>query len=110
MSEPIVIDLPEGRSIEVTQEWKELASARWNRLENDGYVQWTQTVCRHADGRILVYVIVLPTSGILQTAGEVLPPGSKDVAAVVKRLAEEYDVPTNVAHLCIEHFKDASGK
>jgi hypothetical protein len=110
MSEPIVVDLPQGRSIEVSSEWKELASARWNRLEDDGYVQWTQTVCQHADGRILVYVIVLPSSGILRTAGELLPAGSQDVAAAVERLAEQYDVPTNVAHLCISHFEGTGGK
>jgi hypothetical protein len=109
MAEPIVIDLPNGQSIEVDEsEWIELASAKWNRLEDDGYVQWTQTVCRHKDGRILVYVINLPTSGILKTAGEILPAGSKSVTNVVERLAEQFDVPTNVPHFCIEGYKRAT--
>jgi hypothetical protein len=109
MAEPIVIDLPNGESIEVNEnEWTELASAKWNRLEDDGYIQWTQTVCRHKDGRILVYVINLPTSGILRTAGELLPAGSKSVPNVVERLAEQFDVPTNVPHFCIEGYKQAT--
>jgi len=109
MAEPIVIDLPEGESIAVDErEWQEIASANWNRLEDDGYVQWTQTVRRHADGRILVYVVYLPTSGILRTAGEILPAGSEDVPAVIQRLAEQFDVPTNVPHFCIEGFKRAN--
>ncbi|MBA3481222.1 MAG: hypothetical protein H0T51_05345 [Pirellulales bacterium] len=110
MAESIVIDLPNGQSIEVNDsEWTELASANWNRLEDDGYVQWTQTIRRHKDGRILVYVIYLPTSGILRTAGEILSAGSKSVANVVERLAEQFDVPTNVPHFCIEGYKRASG-
>jgi hypothetical protein len=109
MAEPIAIDLPNGESIEVNDnEWTELASAKWNRLEDDGYVQWTQTIRRHKDGRILVYVIVLPTSGILRTAGELLPAGSKGVPNVVERLAEQFDVPTNVPHFCIEGYKRAT--
>src|SRR5215213_9089026 len=111
MPEPIVIDLPHGQSIEVNEnEWTELASAKWNRLEDDGYVEWTQTVCRHADGRILVYVVFLPTSGILRTAGEILPAKGADVPAVVQRLAEHFDVPTNVTHFCIEGYKRANKK
>jgi hypothetical protein len=111
MAEPIVVDLPNGQSIEVNEnEWKELASANWNRLEDDGYVQWTQTIRRHADGRILVYVIYLPTSGILRTTGEILPAGSKSVPNVVERLAQQFDVPTNVPHFCIESYNRASSK
>jgi hypothetical protein len=110
MPEPVVVDLPHGQAVEVNRsEWRELASARWNRLEDDGYVQWTQTVCRHADGRILVYVISLPASGILRTSGEILPAGSNEVPAVVDRLAEQFDVPTNVPHFCIEGYKRARG-
>jgi hypothetical protein len=109
MAEPIAIDLPNGESIEVNEnEWTELASAKWNRVEDDGYVQWTQTIRRHKDGRILVYVIVLPTSGILRTAGELLPAGSKSVPDVVERLAQQFDVPTNVPHFCIEGYKRAT--
>jgi hypothetical protein len=53
-------------------------------------------------------VINLPTSGILRTAGEVLPAGSKSVTNVVERLAEQFDVPTNVPHFCIEGYKRAT--
>ena len=106
MSEPLVIDLPGGESIEVNEnEWTQVAAANWNRSEDDGYVQWTQTVRRHADGRTLVYVLHLPTSGIMQTVGEILPKGSSDVPAVVKRLAEQCDVPSNVSNSCLEAYK-----
>jgi hypothetical protein len=110
MVEPIVIDLPNGESIEVNEnEWAELASANWNRLEVDGYVQWTQTIRRHRDGRILVYVINLPSSGILRTAGTILPAGSKGMSRAVEQLADQFDVPTNVPHFCIEGYKRAIG-
>jgi hypothetical protein len=107
MAEPIVIDLPHGESLTVDDDqWTLIASANWNRLEDEGgYIQWTQGVRQHADGRTLVYVVFLPTSGILKTAGEILPPGSDAVPNTIYRLAEEFDVPTNVPHLCAEGFR-----
>jgi hypothetical protein len=106
-SEPIVIDLPGGESIEVNNShWTEIASSDWNRLRDDGFVQWTQTICRDEDGRILVYVVLLPTSGILKTAGEILPAGV-DVTDAVERLAQRFDVPSNVPYSCIQRYRRA---
>jgi len=108
MKESIVVDLPNGQSVDVNEsDWTEIASANWNRLEDNGHVQWTQTIRRHKDGRILVYVIHLPTNGILRTAGEVLPTGGDSVTNVVERLAAQFDVPTNVPHFCNEGYQRA---
>jgi hypothetical protein len=106
MTESLVIDLPDGEAIEVgNAEWMEISSAKWNRLEDGGYAQWTEAVLRHADGRILVYVIYLPSSGILQTVGEILPAGTREVSELITRLAERFDVPSNVPHACIDGFE-----
>ena len=106
MAHPMAVDLPNGESIEVNDsEWMEIASEKWNRVEDNGHVEWIQSVRRHGDGRILVYVIYLPTSGILQTAGEILPARSDDVSHLITRLAQRFDVPTNVPHACSEQYE-----
>ena len=103
-SERTVIDLPNGGSIDIDlPEWHAIASANWNRLRDDGLVQWTQSICRHEDGRILVYVVVMPTSGILKTSGEILPDGT-DVTDSIERLAQKFDVPSNVPYSCIQRY------
>jgi hypothetical protein len=102
--------MPGGETVAVTaDEWPTVASADWNRLSDSGFVQWSQTICRHADGRLLIYVVVLPTSGILKTAGEVLPAGSNVIDAV-ERLARQFDVPSNVPYSCIQRYRRAEQK
>ena len=45
------------------------------------------------------------SAGILQTAGEILPAGSDDVSHLITRLAQRFDVPTNVPHACSEQYE-----
>ena len=110
MPVPILIDLPDGATLEAGgPAWAEVASASWNRPGDDGYVEWTQAICRHADGRLLVYVMMLPPSGILRTAGEILSTDAS-LVDVVERLARKFDVPSNVPYSCIQRYRRAAGQ
>lgn len=110
MPVPVIIDLPNGASLEAGDPaWPELVSVGWSRPDDDGYVEWTQSICRHADGRLLVYALMLPPSGILRTAGEILP-NDQELVDVVERLAQKFDVPTNVPYSCIQRYRRAVGK
>jgi hypothetical protein len=109
MPVPVIIDLPDGATLEAGDPtWPEVASARWNRPSDDGYIEWTQSICRHPDGRLLVYVVMLPPSGILRTAGEILADDA-DLVASVERLAKMFDVPSNVPYSCIQRYRSAIG-
>jgi hypothetical protein len=111
MSEPIVVYLPGGESIEVDErQWRVLASANWNRLEEGGYVQWSETVRRHADGRTLVYVVEAKPDGIVTVAGELFPAKSRDVETAIQQLANRFDIPTNVPHSCITAYRRIAAK
>jgi hypothetical protein len=110
MSVPVIIDLPDGDTLETGDpSWPEIASAKWNRPRDDGYIEWTQSICRHSDGRLLAYVIMLPPSGILRTAGEILADDSLLVDTMAA-LAKKFDVPTNVPYSCIQRYKRVAGK
>jgi hypothetical protein len=105
-SEPIVVYLPHGETIEVNEdEWRELAAANWNSLEDDGYVQWSEVLRGNADGRTLVYVVEAKPDGIVTVAGEILPAQSPDVEAAVQRLANRFGIPTNVPHSCVAAYR-----
>lgn len=110
MRVPVIIDLPDGETLEAGDPlWPLVASAKWNRPGDDGYIEWVQSICRHSNGLLLVYVVMLPPSGILRTAGEILPDDSGLVDAI-ERLAKRFNVPTNVPYSCIQRYRRVTEK
>lgn len=107
MTVPVLIDLPNGVTIEVGDPaWELIATANCNRPNGDGYVEWTQSISRNADGELLVYVLMLPPSGIIQTGG-IVSSGDGELIDVVERLAKRFDVPSHVPYSCLQRYKRA---
>jgi hypothetical protein len=94
--------MPDATWLRIDQdEWKMLtcqvhAKPRGNeRFATDHLI-----VRRHDDGRVLVYVVLAPASGELQTAsGEVV--AGADISTTVWRIIKRFSLPDSIATECL---------
>jgi hypothetical protein len=101
MSRPLRIQLPDGTWLRIDQdEWRLLASAIHFREQKGATDQ--VFVRRHADGRILIYVVLDHAAAELAiVAGEALPAPGSAAESAVKRLAARFALPQSVTEECL---------
>ena len=103
---PLTIRLPDGSSLDINRdEWPTLVSPVGETRDVGQYATEHLFVGKYADGRTLVYVVIDQPDAENTIAGEMLPAGSADIEAAVRRVAERFAISTRLVDQCLDSIK-----
>ena len=109
MRRRLTVQLPDATWITIDQdEWPALACPIHAAVRGDGKFRTDQLFVRkHPDGRHFVYVTLQRPDAETTAAGELLPAGSADVEAAIRRMAKRFSLPDSVVDECVSALKIA---
>jgi len=103
---PLTIRLSDGSSLDIDRdEWPTLVSPVGETRDVGQYSTEHLFVGKYADGRTLVYVVIDQPDVENTLVGEMLPAGSADIEAAVRRVAERFAISTRLVDQCLDSIK-----
>jgi hypothetical protein len=103
---PLTIRLLNGSSLDIDRDdWPTLVSPARTMHDLGQHATEHLFVGKYADGRTLVYVVIDQPDVENTIVGEMLPAGSADVEAAVRRVAERFAISTRLVDQCLDSIK-----
>ena len=103
---PLTIRLSDGASLDIDRdEWPTLVDPIRTLPDLGQHATEHLFVGKYADGRALVYVVIDQPDVENTIVGEMLPAGSADIEAAVRRVAERFAISTRLVDQCLDSIK-----
>jgi hypothetical protein len=106
---PLTIRLSDGSSLDIDpDDWPTLGNPVGAMRDLGQHATEHLLAGKYDDGRTLVYVVIEQLGVAKTIAGEMLPAGTADFEAAVRRVSERFDISTRLVDQCLDSIKRSS--